>query len=175
MKVVKDDLLKLLVHLLLLPEDNVTFPLNRTRLELRPRQDVGDDVHRLGDVLPERLGIVDSLLAGGVSVEVCAKVLNLQLELVLRTLGRALERHVFEEVGRAGRLVRLGAGTGVDPDTDGGSRGGGGRLGRDGQTVGEGRDLGERGRDGGREAAERHLQEQKGDELEGQYCDEKGR
>jgi hypothetical protein len=153
-KVIKDDLLELLVDLLLLPQDNVPLPLNRAALQLAPLQNIRDDLDTLANVLPEALGIVDGLLATGVGVEVRAQVLNLELELVLRTLAGTLERHVLEEVSRARGLVRLGARTGVDPYADGCGRGVRVRLGCDGEAVGKGRDFGERGGDGGGEGAE---------------------
>lgn len=83
-KVVKDDLLVLLVNLLLLPQDDVPLALNGRSLELRVLQNVRDDVNSLVDVLAERLGVVDGLLARRVGVEVGAQVLDLELEGVLR-------------------------------------------------------------------------------------------
>lgn len=85
-QVVEDDLLVLLVNLLLLPQDDVPLPLNSRLLQLGVLQDVGDDVDGLVNVLTERLGVVDGLLARGVCVEVGTKVLDLDLEGVLRAL-----------------------------------------------------------------------------------------
>lgn len=62
---------------------------------------------------------------------------------MLRAAAGALEGHVLEEVGGAGRLVGLCARAGVDPYTHGGGLRGGVRLGGDGQPVRERRDLGE--------------------------------
>ena len=58
-------------------------------------------------------------------------VLNLDLEGLLGALVGALEGHVLEEV--SGTVVRGGlvAGTGIDPNADGGGFGSGDRLGRD--------------------------------------------
>lgn len=82
-QVVKDNLLKLLVNLLLLAEDDITLALDSTRLELASLENVGDDLDTLSNVLSERLGVVDSLFPRGVGVEVGAQVLNLELQLVL--------------------------------------------------------------------------------------------
>lgn len=82
-------------------------------------EDVADDVDGDGDVLAEALGVVDSLLARGVGVEVCAEVLDLELECVLRAPAGALEGHVLQEVGGPVRLVGLGPRACVDPHTDG--------------------------------------------------------
>lgn len=95
MQVVKDDLLKLLVHLLLLTKDHVPLPLDGRLVELRVLENVREDVDSLVDVLVERLGVVDGLLAGGVGVEVGAEVLDLELELSLVARLGALESEVL--------------------------------------------------------------------------------
>lgn len=151
-KVVEDDFLDLLVNLLLFPQNNISFPLDRTRLELASRQDIRDDLYRLSNVLRERFRVVDGLFPRSVGVQVSSEVLYFEFELVLGSLSSSLEGHVFEEVSRSRRLVGLGAGTGIDPNSDGGGRGRGGRFGRDGETVGEGGDLGEGGSDVGSES-----------------------
>jgi hypothetical protein len=94
-QVVKDDLLELLVHLLLLTKDHVPLPLDGRLVELRVLENVREDVNGLVDVLVERLGVVDSLLAGGVGVEVGAEVLDLELELGLVARLGALEGEVL--------------------------------------------------------------------------------
>jgi hypothetical protein len=63
MKVVKDDLLDLLLHLLRLAKDDVALPLDGGLLELRVLENVLQDVDALGDVLVEGLGEVDGVLA----------------------------------------------------------------------------------------------------------------
>jgi hypothetical protein len=108
-KVVEDDLLDLLLDLLGLAEDDVALTLDSRRLKLGVLEDIGDDVDALGNVRVEGLGKVDSVLAlgrllvpisnlilssgsyRGVRVEVTTHVLDLQLELLLRALGSALE------------------------------------------------------------------------------------
>jgi hypothetical protein len=61
-KVVEDNLLKLLVNLLLLAQDHITLTLNGTSLELGVLKDIGEDVDGLGDIVVEGLGVVDSVL-----------------------------------------------------------------------------------------------------------------
>lgn len=95
MQVVKDDLLELLVHLLLLTKDHVPLPLDGRLVELRVLENVREDVNSLVDVLVERLGVVDGLLPRGVGVEVGAKVLDLELELGLVARLGALEGEVL--------------------------------------------------------------------------------
>jgi hypothetical protein len=46
-------------------------------------------------------------------------VLDLQLQLLLSSLGGALESEMLKEVGSAVGLIGLSPGTGIDPDTDG--------------------------------------------------------
>lgn len=153
-KVIKDNLLHHLVHLLLFPQDDIPLPLNRRSLELTPRQDIGNDLDRLSYVLPEALGVVHRLFPRRVRIQVRSQVLNLQLESMLSTLVRSLERHVFEKVGRSVRRGRLGTRSCVDPDSDRSGRRVRVRLGRDGQSIREGRDLGDGGGGDGGEGAE---------------------
>lgn len=61
MQVVKDDLLELLVNLLLLTQNHVSLTLDSSGLQLRVLQDIGEDVNGFGDIVVERLGIVDSV------------------------------------------------------------------------------------------------------------------
>lgn len=153
MEVVKDDLLGLLVDLFLLAKDDAALALDRARLEEAALENVGDDLDALADVAAEALGVVDRLLTARVRVQVRAEVLDLELEAVLGALPGALERHVLEEVRNARGRRRLGARASVDPDADGRRLGVRRRLGRDGEPVGQGRDLGERQRARRREVA----------------------
>ena len=155
MQVIEDNLLHLLVHLLLFSQNNVSFPLDCRSLQFRVLQNVGDDVDGLVDVLAEALGVVDGLLSGRVGVEMGTQVLDLELELVLRSSAGSLEGHVLEEVGGTVRAVGLGSGPSIDPNSDGGRLGVRVRFRRDGQSVVEGGDLRERAGDGGRERTER--------------------
>lgn len=140
---VKDHFLLLLVDLLHLAEDDVALALNGGVVELGVLQDVREDVDRARHVLLEHLGVVHGLLARRVGVQMAAHVLDLELELLLRALGRALEGHVLQKVGRAVVLRGLVARAGADPHAD---RGGLAvrTLRRHAQAVGERGDLGGR-------------------------------
>ncbi len=85
-KVVEDNLLLKLVNLLLLTEDHIALALDSRVLELGVLKDVRDDVNSLVNVLAESLGVVDSLFAGSVGVEVGTKVLDLEFKSVLGSL-----------------------------------------------------------------------------------------
>ena len=140
-QVVEQHLLHLLLHLLHLAQDHAALALDVGLLQRGVLQDVGQNVHRLGHVLLEHLGVVRGLLARRVRVEVAAHVFNLLLQPSRRALGGALERHVLQEMRRA--VVRGGLVTrpGVDPNPHG--RGLGVRRGlrRDAHAVGERRHL----------------------------------
>lgn len=107
MQVVKDNLFILLLDLFLLPENDIALPLDRRLFKLGVLENVGEDVDGLGDVLVERLGVVDGLLAGGVGVEVGAEVFDFQLELGLRPGLGALEGEVL--------FLRVSPRSGVHP------------------------------------------------------------
>jgi hypothetical protein len=68
MKVIEHDLFKLLVDLLLLSEDDITFPLNSCRLQFRILQNVGNDINGDRNILSEALCIVHGLLARSVRI-----------------------------------------------------------------------------------------------------------
>lgn len=141
-QVVEDNLLHLLVHLLLLTQDDIALPLNRRVLEFGVLQDVADDVHGLADVLAEALCVVDGLLTGSVRVEVSTEVFNLELKGVLTAFVGTLESHMFQEVGRSARLVGLRTRAGINPYTDSSRLGVRMRLGCDCQAIREGSELG---------------------------------
>ena len=60
---VEDNLFKLLVYLLLLSENDISFSFDRGGLEFRILEDVGEDIDCLWDVVIERLCVVNSVLA----------------------------------------------------------------------------------------------------------------
>ena len=136
-QVVEDNLLHLLVHLLLLPENHVALAFNRRLLELGVLENVADDVDRLADVLAEALRVVHSLFTGSVRVQVRTEVLDLQLESVLTPSVGTLESHVFQEMCRAICLVGLRPRAGIYPDTYGGCLSVRVGFGGDSQAIGE--------------------------------------
>lgn len=62
-EVVENDLLKLLVYLFLLAENDITLALNRGGLELGVLEDIRENVDGGGDVVVESLGVVDGVFA----------------------------------------------------------------------------------------------------------------
>lgn len=104
MKVVKDDLVDVLLNSLLFSENDASLSLDVSIAELRVLEDVGEELEHLGrvrreedkqdadlgDVLLEALGDVDGLFPGGVSIQVSTKVLNLGLNLSLGTRASTL-------------------------------------------------------------------------------------
>ena len=62
-EVVEDNLLKLLINLLLLAQDNITLTLDGSGFELGVLEDIGQNVDGLGDIVVEGLGVVDGVLA----------------------------------------------------------------------------------------------------------------
>ena len=55
MQVVEDNLLHLLVHLLLLAQDNIPLPLDRGGVKGRVLEDVADDVNAVAGILEKHL------------------------------------------------------------------------------------------------------------------------
>lgn len=67
------------------------------------------------------LSVVYSVFPTGVGIQVASHVFELYLQLVLASLGRALEGHVLQEVSRAIVFGRLIPAASVDKNADGGS------------------------------------------------------
>mmetsp|Transcript_11304 Transcript_11304/g.36101 ORF Transcript_11304/g.36101 Transcript_11304/m.36101 type:complete len:225 (-) Transcript_11304:87-761(-) len=101
-------------HLLALAQNHATLPLHRARVKLGVQQDVRQHLHRARHVVLEHLGVVHRVLPARVRVQVRAHVLDLHLQLLLRPLVGALERHVLQEVSHAVVLRRLVAAARVD-------------------------------------------------------------
>jgi hypothetical protein len=62
-EVVEHDFLELLVHLFLLTENDVALAFDGLGVEFRVLQDIGENVDGGGDVVVERLGVVDGIFA----------------------------------------------------------------------------------------------------------------
>lgn len=117
-QVVKDNLLDLLLDFLGLAQDDVALTFDGGLLELGVLENVGQDVDALWDVGVEGLGKVDSVLARGVGVQVATHVLDLKLQLLLRSFRSTLESQMLEEVRGAVGLVGLGPRAGINPHAD---------------------------------------------------------
>ena len=63
MKVVKDNLLELLVNLLLLAQDHITLALDGGGLQLGVLKNIGENINRFGDIGVEGFCVVDSVFA----------------------------------------------------------------------------------------------------------------
>jgi len=115
---IKHNLLKLLVHLLLFSKNNITFSLNRSVLKFRILKDIGNDVNSFRNVLPKALGIIHSLFTRRVRVQVCTQILDLKLECVLRTPVGAFKSHVLEEMSDTVCFLRFCSTASIDPNAD---------------------------------------------------------
>jgi hypothetical protein len=118
MKMIKDDLFKLLVNLLLLSKNDITLSLNGWRLEFRILKNVGNDINGNRNILSEALCIVHCLLARSVCIQMCAKILNLELQCMLVATTGALEGHMLEEMGGSIGFVSLSTRTSINPDAN---------------------------------------------------------
>ena len=100
-------------------------------------QDVGEDVHRLRQVLRQDGGVKDGVLLAGEGVVVGADAVEIAVDVQGRAPRRPLEDHVLQEVRDAGDLRRLVARPGADEEAqrDGARRRAG--LADDLQAVGE--------------------------------------
>ena len=115
---VEHDLLQLLVDLLLLPQDDITLPLDSTTFKLGVLQDVANDVNCLGNVLTETFGVVDSLLARCVCIQMSTEIFDFQLEGLLISGVGSFESHVFKEMSCPVCLVRFSPRPSIYPHTD---------------------------------------------------------
>lgn len=73
---IKHNLLKLLIHLLLFPQDHIPLSLDSRLVQLRVLQNIAQDINSLRDVLVETFRIVDGLFSGCVGVQVGTDVFN---------------------------------------------------------------------------------------------------
>jgi hypothetical protein len=116
--VIENDLFQLLVNLLLLPQNNISLSFNGRRVKLGVLEDVTDNIDRFWDILLEAFGVVDSLLAGCVGVEVSTHVFDLKLQSVLGATACTLEGHVLEEMSGSVGGIGLRPGPSIYPDTN---------------------------------------------------------
>ena len=79
-------------------------------------EDVGQQVHRALLVLGQHGGVKHRVLLVGEGVVVGAHLVELAVHVVGRAAGRALERHVFEEMAHPGHLFGFIARPGVDEE-----------------------------------------------------------
>ena len=89
--------------------------------EGRVEQDVREKLDSFGDVLLKNLGVIHSLLPGGVRIQVRPHVLYFCLQLQLGAFRSALEGHVLQEVRHPVVCVRLISASCVNPHANRGS------------------------------------------------------
>ena len=117
---IKNNFFKLLIDFLLLPQNDISFPLNSRVLEFGVLEDVADDVNSGTNVLFKTLGIVHGLFARRIRVEMSTEIFDLDFESVLISAVCTFESHVLEEVSRSVICLCLCARACVYPDADSG-------------------------------------------------------
>ena len=90
------------------PASTTSFSRSRSlRGEMRPQDQVGDELERERHMLGHHRGRVRRGVALGAGVELTADILDRFVELACRTAARALEHHMLEQVREAVEMLRL--------------------------------------------------------------------
>jgi hypothetical protein len=105
--------------------------------ECRMQHEVGEDFEGDGNILIEYLHAEADALFGGKGVHVAADGIDLAGNLLGSAVLGAFEDHVLDKMGDAVDLRRLVAGTGLEPNADGGGADVLHLLGDDGEAVGQ--------------------------------------
>ena len=100
-------------------DDDAALALQFDRIEGRALQDVAQQIDRKRHVLTQHAGVVGSLLARRIGVQMAPHVLDGLGDVAGRAIRGALEGHVLEHVGDAVLLDGFGARANADPDADG--------------------------------------------------------
>ena len=137
---VEDDVVRRIQRLADLLQDHAALDLDLIVLEQRVQHDVGNHVQRQQDVVLQHAGVVGGHLARGVGVDVAAHILDRLGNLQRAASPRALERHVFEEMGDTVLLGALVTAAGIDPQAQRGGFQAWHPLCDDAQPVGEAMD-----------------------------------
>lgn len=95
MEVVEESLGVVGSNVLGFSEDDILLPVDGSDVQLRVLGDIGKDLDELWHVLVESVGLEGGLFTRGVGVEGSTEVLDFELELVLGSGGRSLERQVL--------------------------------------------------------------------------------
>ena len=130
-------------------QDDAFFARKLRRVEDRMDQDVAEHVERHVDVLAQHPRRVARIFDAGGGVDVAAHILDVLGDLPGRAAGRALERHVLDEMRQSVLVRLLVTGAGADPDPKG--RGGdfGHSFGCDREAIRKPRDVDPPGADEG--------------------------
>jgi hypothetical protein len=118
-------------------EDDAAFPGDIGGIKIRIQHQVAENVERGGDVFVEYLDVEADAFLGGEGVHVAADGIDLAGDFFRRAMLRSFKNHVLDEVGDAVPFGVLVAGTGLQPDADGGGANVLHLLGDDGQAVGQ--------------------------------------
>ena len=129
---------RVLVHLDLFEDDLLLF-IELHGIERRVQKHVGQDVESQRDVAIDDLCVVAGRLFVGEGVEVSADAVHRLGDLARAATWRSFKKHVFDEVGDAAALVRLGRRADVGPDPDRRRTKARHRLGENAHPVGEDR------------------------------------
>ena len=117
---VKDDVIGRVERLPDFLQDHAAFHFDLGLGHLRIAQDVAENIHGQRHIAGQHPGIVGRALARGIGVQIPADILDLLGDLQRRAPGRALERHVLEEMGDTVLGGALVPGACIDPDPHGG-------------------------------------------------------
>mmetsp|Transcript_55 Transcript_55/g.137 ORF Transcript_55/g.137 Transcript_55/m.137 type:complete len:222 (+) Transcript_55:1240-1905(+) len=141
-QVIKEHLFDILFNLLHFAQNHPTLALNLRLFQRRILQDITQDIHRLGDVLLEHLGVIRRLFAARVRVQMSTHVFNFLLQARRRARLRALKRHVLQEMSRTIRRRIFISRSSINPHAHGGGFRVRSRLSRHAQPIRERRHLG---------------------------------
>lgn len=119
-EVVENDLLVTGFDLLHFSKNHRTLSLNALLGEKRVLDNVGEKVDGLRNILLERSSEEAGDLARSVGIQRSAKVLDLNLQLLSRSAGGALESKMLEEVSGTVVFLSLERATGINVKADGG-------------------------------------------------------
>jgi hypothetical protein len=95
--VIKNDLLHLFLHLLLLTQDCTAFLFDSTRVQSTVLEDIGQNINSLSHILFEAASKVDRLFTGGVGIQLSPQILDFTFQLDFGTAFSSLE---MDSVGR---------------------------------------------------------------------------
>src|SRR4029077_6073429 len=118
-------------------EDNLALFSHVIGIELRAKNEIGDDVKGDGQMLVENFGVETDLLFRGERVEHAADGIHFAGDGFGGAALGAFEDHVLDEMSEAVFLQDFAAGAVAKPDADGDGTDVGHRLGDDNETVGK--------------------------------------
>ena len=118
---VEDDVVGRVQRLADLLQDHPALDLDLAGVEDRVQQDIGQHIHRQRHVILQDADVIGGHLAAGIGIDIAAHILDFLGDLQGAARLRALEGHMFEEMGDAVLLGPFVAAAGIDPDPDRGA------------------------------------------------------